>query len=103
MTGEKLTVEISGRLFDIDPGDLTPIEANAIAQFVSDKMVEIQKQTRVIDTSRLAVLTALNLADELIRLKSKNRELVSECSKRLEVLIKRLEEVLAAESGTVQK
>ena len=94
MEAERLTVEILGRSYEIDAEGLTPIEANAIAQFVSERMKETQKQTGVVDTSRLAVLTALNLADELTRLKAKQDDLVSETLKRTKVMIKILEGAL---------
>jgi len=53
-----------------------PVEANAgdelyvhrLAQFVQERMTEMKTESKVIDSYKLAVLTAMNIADELFRL-----------------------------------
>jgi len=65
MLAEKIRIQIYGREYEMDASALTPLEATALAKYVSDKMHEIARQTNVVDTSKLAVLAALNIADEL--------------------------------------
>ena len=88
MLAEKMRIMIYNREFDVEAGTLTPLEASAMAQYVTDKMKEIEDQTKIVDTSRLAALAALNITEELFRLKQsrslndgsldkKNEELVS--------------------------
>ncbi len=94
MLGEKLTVEILGRQYEIDAEGLTPIEASFLAQFVSDRMQEIQKESGIVDSSKLAVLAALNLADELWRLKRKSDHTSQQLERRFSDMIRFLEETL---------
>lgn len=91
MLAEKIDIEIFGRIYEVNTEGLTPIEASALAQFVTERMQEIQKQSRIVDTSKLAVLTALNIADELIRLKKKQQETEELVLKRLQGMKKILE------------
>lgn len=96
MVGEKLTVEILGRPYEIDAEGLTPIEANFLAQFVSDRMAEVQSQTGVVDSSKLAVLTALNLADELWRLKRKSDQMSETLTRKFGDILRLLENAVSA-------
>ena len=70
MLAEKIRILIYNREYEIDAGGLTPLEASALAQYVTDKMKELERQTKIVDTSRLAVLAALNITDELFRVKA---------------------------------
>ena len=44
--GEKIEIEIFGRTYEIDAEGLTPIEAGSLAQFVTERMREVQGQTK---------------------------------------------------------
>ena len=94
MLEEKIQVEISGRLYDLDIKGLTPMEASALAGQVTEKMQELERQTRVVDTSRLAVLAALNFADELRRLEAKHDQTTQAVRQRIETLKRILKETL---------
>ncbi len=80
---EKTVIEIFGRKYEIKADDLTPIEAGALASFITERMQEVQKETEIVDTSKIAVLTALNIADELLRAKRRLQETEDEYLKRL--------------------
>jgi len=63
---EKVEVQIGGRRLVVEMEGLTPIEINALAQKVGDRLVELQSQnTTVADTSKIALLVALSFAAEL--------------------------------------
>ena len=94
MTNEKLTVEVMGRRLEIGVEGLTPIEASALAEAVSERMREIQKQTGIADSGKLAVMTALYLTHELQTLQNQHDETVSEMTQRLRAMTKVLEESL---------
>lgn len=94
MIKEKTQVEIFGRTIELNTEGMTPIEANALAQFVSERMDELSRQNKIVDTSKLAVLTALTFADELRRLQARYDEMSQTVSQRLENIKKTLEEAL---------
>ncbi|MEK7388145.1 MAG: cell division protein ZapA [Elusimicrobiota bacterium] len=63
---EKVEVQIGTRRLVIDMEGRTPIEINALAQKVSERVGELQSQNnKVADTSKIALLAALSFADEL--------------------------------------
>jgi cell division protein ZapA len=65
-----------------------------LAEYVDSKMRAVAEQTHTVDSSRLAVLAALNIADEYHLLKRKMEGGGSESSNRTRQLLKALDEVL---------
>jgi cell division protein ZapA len=65
-----------------------------LADFVDSKMRRVAEQTSTVDSLRLAVLAALNIADEYHLLKKKYDSIASEYRKRADVLACALDEVL---------
>jgi cell division protein ZapA len=65
-----------------------------LAEFVDAKMRSVAEQTSTVDSLRLAVLAALNIADEYHLLKKKYDSLASEYRKRADLLAGALDEVL---------
>jgi len=65
LANEKVRVRILGKEYEIDPGGLTPLEASHLAGYVDQKMREISDKLRLVDTQKIAVLAALNIAYEL--------------------------------------
>ncbi len=65
-----------------------------LAGFVDAKMRSVAEQTATVDSLRLAVLAALNIADEYHILKKKYDLLASEYRQRAGVLAGALDEVL---------
>ena len=63
---EKVEVQIGMRRLVVDIEGLTPIEINALAQKVSERVAALQAQNKnVADTSKIALLVALSFAAEL--------------------------------------
>ena len=63
---EKVEVQIGTRRLTVEMESLTPIEINALAQKVSERMAELQQQNnKVADTSKIALLVALSFAGDL--------------------------------------
>src|SRR6202034_726743 len=66
LVNEKVEVQIGTRRLTVEIEDLTPIEINALAQKVSERMTELQQQNnKVADTSKIALLVALSFAADL--------------------------------------
>lgn len=65
-----------------------------LAEFVDSKMRSVAEQTSTVDSLRLAVLAALNIADEYHLLKKKYEALAGEYRRRADMLAGALDEVL---------
>jgi len=63
-------------------GTATPDYLKRLAQYVDDKMQQIGEANKRLGTSKVAVLTAVNLADELFRARKRLRELESRLNKK---------------------
>src|SRR3984957_3301581 len=66
-----------------------------LAEYVDAKMRAVAEATNTIDTVRLAVLAALNIADEYHLLKRKQDSGTTDYQKRAHLLADALDEVLA--------
>jgi cell division protein ZapA len=76
-------------------GDLDEEYIQKLAKFLDTRMRGIAARTRTVDSLRVAVLAALNIADEYQRLKAKYEETsqrvdekVEECSRMLDRFLK---------------
>jgi cell division protein ZapA (FtsZ GTPase activity inhibitor) len=60
---ERVEVQIGTRRLVVEMEGLTPIEINALAQQVSERLLELQGQNKTVaDTSKIALLVALSFA-----------------------------------------
>jgi len=59
-------IEIFGAVYPIR-GDKDSESLQELAAMVDSKMRDIARQVQTVDTGKIAVLTALNLADELVQ------------------------------------
>jgi len=67
---------------------------NELAKYVDRKMREVATTTSVISTAKVAILAALNIADELFSLRKTQQALVEkDIEDRLDHLIRTLDEV----------
>ena len=90
-----VTVEISGQRYPISSG-LDPAYVAELAAYVDTKMRELTNTTQVPSTERVAILTALNIADELFQEKRKTSEAFSSVEERADQLMTLLDERVLA-------
>ena len=64
------------------------------AELLNTRMREIRDGGKVVGLDRIAVIAALNMANELIRLRSRDVHLESEVGSRLRILRERVESAL---------
>jgi cell division protein ZapA len=69
-----------------------------MASFVDEKMRAVAESTRQVDSARIAVLTALNIADELFSLRKRLAEIEGPLRQRVERCVRLTEKVLEASS-----
>lgn len=94
LVSEKIRVKIFGKEYELDPGNLTPLEASQLASYVDQKMREISEKLNIVDTQKIAVLAALNIAFELSQPSADDNALSQEDEKKLEGLAVALEKAL---------
>jgi cell division protein ZapA len=87
------TVKVFGVEYPISsPED--PAYTRRVADYVDKKMREIAQESRVLDQSKLAVLVAMDIADELLMLRRKRYAIIG----RTGTAAERLARTVAAES-----
>jgi len=70
-----------------------------VARYVDKRMHEIAERSANRSPKNIAVLTALNITDELLRLKKEREAQLSSICQRTDVLIDRLDERLTSASS----
>jgi cell division protein ZapA len=93
--GRVIPVEIHGQRYPIRSG-LDPEYVARLAVYVDEKMRAAADSTPTGDSLRLAVLTALNIADELFRCRDGNIARNGELAERAGELERLLDRVLLA-------
>jgi cell division protein ZapA len=68
---DRVRVKIYGHEYEMDTGGLTPLEVQSLAAFVDDRMHEIANNSSIVDTQKVAVLAAINIALDYLQLKEK--------------------------------
>ena len=86
MLSDRVRVQILGREYELDAGGLTPLEVQSLATFVDDKMREISEDLNLVDTQKIAVLAAVNIALDYLQLKEKGQGSSEDVSSQLEDL-----------------
>ena len=93
--GRVIPVEIFGQRYPIRT-TLDPEYVSRLATYVEEKMRAAGDSTPSADPQRLAVLAALNVADELFRCRESNRAKDGQVAERAEELERLLDRVLLA-------
>ena len=91
-SNSSVRVEIFDQAYNLRGSD--PEYILKLAEYVDSKMRAVSQQTHTVDTARLAVLAALNIADEYHLLKKNQDGGASEYEKRAHQLSRALDEVL---------
>ena len=85
------TVTIFNQTFRVRSGD-NPEYVHELARYVDEKMSEVAEQTPTVDTLKIAILAALNIADDYIS----TREELEQFERRVSESTSRLTELLAS-------
>jgi cell division protein ZapA len=91
----KIPVNILGRVYEVEAqGDELLIYS--LAEYLEQKLTEVQNDTGIVDTQKLAILAALNIADELFRLRNSRENSSGVFDKKADELIKVLDNAITA-------
>jgi len=75
-------------------GDLDQEYIQKLAQYLDTKMRSIAERTRTVDTLRVAMLAALNVADEYHQLKARYDEVTQNLDQKVDECTNALDEIL---------
>ena len=92
-TGNAVHVEIFGQTYTVKAG-ADPGYVEELAAYVDAQMREVGRTAGAVDSVRVAVLAALNLADECFRLRRQVRDGDEKAAARVERLAKELSAAL---------
>ncbi len=91
--------QISVRILDKEYQVACPAEERTdlldSAEILNNKMREIRDSGRIVGLDRIAVMAALNMANDLIHAKARDQELEGGISDRLKVISDRVDNVLS--------
>ena len=90
-----IEVEIHGTTYNVRGGQ-DPEHLRQLADYVDQRMSEVASMTSTISTTKVAVLAALNIAEELFRSRSGRDETKDDLTERMTNLAGELEQVLDA-------
>ena len=96
-----VTVEIHGQQYPIRSG-LDPTYVAELAAYVDEKMRLASRESPAGDTLKLAVLAALNIADEYFRIVDEERRQNDQVANRAAALERVLDLALGLEKGRSQ-
>jgi cell division protein ZapA len=92
-TNGSVRVEIFDQAYNLRGSDADYI--NRLAEYVDMKIRQVAQQASTVDSTRLAVLAALNIADEFLTIKRKYDSVAGDFTERASHLSGALDEILA--------
>ena len=103
MATVRATVEVFGQTLGLRT-DGEEARLHELARFVDNRMREVADQSSSVDTVKIAILTALNIADELYEERETDQDARQhKLEKQAERLVLRLEEVMKSGSDPEMK
>ncbi|MBI2916087.1 MAG: cell division protein ZapA [Elusimicrobia bacterium] len=94
MIEEKIPVVIHGQTYEILGNSADTLYYHSLARYVEEKMKEIQQSTQIVSSQKIAVLAALNVADELFQERDTKSISVKSLEGKQQELIHILDKVL---------
>lgn len=88
-----MKIEIFDQMYNVQ-ADGDEAYLRELAAFVDQKMRTVAEATRQVDSMRVAVLSALNIADELFTLRKRQHELEGPLRQRVEKCVNLVEKAL---------
>ena len=91
---EPIEVEIFGQAYNVR-GDGDPNYLLELARFVDTRMREVAAQVATVDPMKIAILAALNIADEFSRYRRQREDAAGIWIERTEEISERLRKVIS--------
>jgi cell division protein ZapA len=85
--------KIMGRNIEFNIDNLDKLSFNRVVNFVNEQWIEVKKENfNVPDTQKIAVLTVVKIAAELLKLKDLQENISNNYDKKVKDLIRQLDE-----------
>jgi cell division protein ZapA len=99
ITSEPISVDILDReyQFACKPAEREALKAAAV--FLDERMRSIKNAGRLMALERIAVMTALNLSDELLKLQETEKHRQENVDNRIRMLVNELDDALDEQLG----
>ena len=91
---DSIMVEIFGQTYNVR-GDGDPDYLMELARFVDSRMREVAGQVATVDPMKIAILAALNIADEFSRYRKKREDAAGIWIEKTEEITERLSKVIS--------
>ena len=88
-------IQIMGHEYPIEANSGDDLYVNRLAQFVDERMKEVKEESHVVDSYKLAVMSAMNISDEFFRLKDQKGDPSQAFEEKADELITLLDTVLS--------
>jgi cell division protein ZapA len=88
-----MKIEIYDQIYNVNSGQDEEY-LKTLADYVDGKMREVADATRIADSLKVAVLTALNIADEMFTLREREKQIEGPLRKRVEKCVGMVEKAL---------
>lgn len=85
-----ITVRIHGKEYPLESVGSNEQQIRQVARYVDEVMAQIEEQIPIQSLSRLSILTALNIADELLQLKKRHEQLVQSYEEKTRQILQKL-------------
>ena len=89
-----MKIEIYDQSYNVNSAGQNEEQLKELAAYVDGKMRDVAQATRMVDSVKVAVLAALNIADELFTLRERQQELDGPLRKRVEKCVALVEKAL---------
>jgi len=91
---DSISVEIFGQTYNVRGGEGDPNYLAELARFVDSRMREVAGQVATVDPMKIAILAALNIADEFSRYRKERESAAGSWIEKTEELSARLTKVI---------
>lgn len=85
------TIEILGKFYPIRCPESELAALQKAASFLNEKMMEVQDSGKVINLERIAIISALNITYQFLRLEQHNQVLLQKINNKLSLLKDKLD------------
>ena len=90
---DSTTVEIFGQTYNVR-GEGDPDYLTELARFVDSRMREVAAEVATVDTAKIAILAALNIADEFSRYRKEREQAAGTWIEKTEEISNRLSRII---------
>jgi len=88
------TIEILGKFYSIRCLESELKNLQSAAQYLNEKMLEVQESGKTINLERIAIITALNITHQMLQQDNQKNSLVNKINQKLNYLQERLDKTI---------